>query len=458
VESGMAGGVDIRAGRLSGAALAENFADVHRPLDRAGALVEANRCHFCYDAPCIAACPTGIDVPGFIRAIATGNVTGAAMTILDENILGASCARVCPTEILCQGACVRNGEGDRPIEIGLLQRHATDYLNTGTRHPFTRAPETGRTVAVIGAGPAGLACAHGLARRGHGVIVFEARGRPGGLNEYGIAAYKLPGDTAQEEVSFITAIGGIEIHPDHALGRELSLTQLRLDFDAVFLGLGQAGVRGLDMPGADLAGVQNAVDYIAELRQADDLATMSVGRRVVVIGGGNTAIDIAVQSKRLGADEVTLVYRRGPAQMGATDHEQEFAQINGVQIKHWLRPVRLDGTRDAVGGAVRGAVFAAVEQDAGGKLVATGDEQIIASDIVFKAVGQTFVPITDDSPEMANGRIAVGANGQTSLPDVWAGGDCVAGEDLTVQAVQDGKLAARAMDLFLQALEGQGHG
>ena len=450
----MVDGVDIRAGRLSSAVLAENFADVHRPLDRAAALAEANRCYFCYQAPCVAACPTGIDVPGFIRAIATGNVTGAAMTILEENIFGGSCARVCPTEILCQGACVRNGAGDRPIEIGLLQRHATDHLNPSGRHPFARAPATEQTVAVVGAGPAGLACAHALARHGHGVIVFEARGKPGGLNEYGIAAYKLPDDFAQEEVSFITAIGGIEIHPDQALGRELSLAQLRLDFDAVFLALGQTGVRALDIPGTDLAGAHNAVDYIAALRQADDLAALSVGRRVVVIGGGNTAIDIAVQCKRLGADDVTLVYRRGPAQMGATHHEQDFAQINGVRIKHWLGPLRLDGS----GGALRAAVFATVGQDDDGGLVDTGDEQIIACDMVFKAVGQTFVPLADGGPELAAGRIAVGPNGRTSLPDVWAGGDCVAGEDLTVQAVQDGKLAARAMHLFLQDMEGQGHG
>ena len=445
----MADVADIRTGRLSAVALAENFADVHRPLDPAAALVDANRCYFCYDAPCIGACPTGIDVPGFIRAIATGNVTGAALTILQENIFGGSCARVCPTEILCQGACVRNGDGDRPIQIGLLQRHATDHLKSGARHPFTRAPATGRTVAVVGAGPAGLACAHGLARQGHDVIVVEARSKPGGLNEFGIAAYKVPDNFAQEEVSFITAIGGIEIHSDRTLGRDLTLAQLRLDFDAVFLGLGQDGVRALDAPGADLTGVHNAVDYIAALRQADDLAKLPVGRRVVVIGGGNTAIDIAVQTKRLGADDVTIFYRRGPVQMGATHHEQDFAQINGVRIKHWLRPLRIDNHE----GAVTAVVFAAVGQDDSGSLADTGAEQTIPCDMVFKAVGQTFVPLGQGGPELAAGRIAVGPNGQTSLPDVWAGGDCVAGEDLTVQAVQDGKLAARAMDLFLRNME-----
>ncbi len=441
----MTDGADIQAGRLNGAVLAENFADVHRPFDAAGAAVEASRCYFCYDAPCIGACPTGIDIPGFIRAIATGNLTGAARTILEENIMGGSCARVCPTEILCQGDCVRNGVGDRPVEIGLLQRHATDHLGGGGPHPFNRADDTGRSVAVVGAGPAGLACAHALARQGASVTVFEGRAKPGGLNEYGIAAYKVPDDFAQDEVAFITAIGGIEMRYGQALGRDLTLAQLRNDFDAVFLGLGQGGVRALDVPGAELDGVHNAVDYIADLRQADDLTTLPVGRRIVVIGGGNTAIDIAVQTKRLGAEDVTMVYRRGPEQMGATGHEQAFAQTNGVRIKHWLRPVRLEGE-----GGVRAAVFQGVELAADGALVDTGGEQAMPCDMVFKAVGQSFVPLAADGPDLTAGRIAVDESGRTSLSDVWAGGDCVAGEDLTVQAVQDGKVAAGAIADYLK--------
>jgi glutamate synthase (NADPH/NADH) small chain len=428
---------DIQAGRLSSAELAENFADVHRPLDRAGALAEANRCYFCFEAPCVDACPTGIDIPGFIRAIATDNLGGAALTILKENIFGGSCARVCPTDILCQGACVRNVDGDGPLAIGLLQRHATDHLDPSVAHPFARAPETGKAVAVVGAGPAGLSCSHALARRGHNVVVFEARGKPGGLNEFGIAAYKLPDDFAQREVAFITAIGGIEIRYD----QQAALDRLRQEFDAVFLGLGQGGVRDLDLPGADLQGVQNAVDYIAELRQADDLASLPIGTRVVVIGGGNTAIDIAVQAKRLGAEDVTIAYRRGPEQMGATPHEQAFAQTNGVRIKHWLQPLRLEGD----GGVVQAALFTSAQN---------GAEQSIPCDMVFKAVGQTCLPMADDDLRLADGRIAVDQDGRTSLPDVWAGGDCVAGEDLTVQAVQDGKRAARAIDLYLQDKKG----
>lgn len=440
---------DVAAGRLPPADYASNFADVHPPLDPPAALVEASRCHYCYDAPCISACPTGIDIPTFIRKISTGNLKGAATTILEENIFGGACARVCPTEVLCEEACVRTAQENKPVAIGLLQRHATDHLMTRTDHPFSRGADSGRHVAVVGAGPAGLACAHRLAMAGHRVTVYEARDKAGGLNEYGIAAYKVPDGFAQAEVDFILAIGGIEIRSGQALGRELSLAGLRADHDAVFLGLGQGGVRALQADGEDLAGVHNAVDYIAELRQATDLAALEVGRRVVVIGGGNTAIDIAVQSRRLGAEDVTLVYRRGPAQMGATPHEQEFAQVNGVKIKHWAQPVRLEGEN----GWVRNAVFEYTQLDDAGRLAGTGETLSLACDTLFKAIGQAFDAATlaaSEAPAIADGRIVVDADMRTSLADVWAGGDCVAGTDLTVQAVQDGKVAAEAIDRTLR--------
>ena len=441
------GGPDVDGGRLADADYARNFADVHPPLAPAAALVEANRCYFCHDAPCIEACPTEIDIPGFIRKIKTGNVAGAAKTILEQNIFGGACARVCPTEVLCEQACVRTTQENTPVTIGLLQRFATDHLMADGAQPFARAPATGKKVAVVGGGPAGLACAHRLAVLGHDSIVFEARGKAAGLNEYGIAAYKVPDGFAQAELAFIIGIGGIEIRCGQALGRDVTLGELQQDFDAVFLGLGQAGVRALGLAGENLGGVYNAVDYIADLRQADDLAALPVGRRVVVIGGGNTAIDIAVQSKRLGAEDVTLVYRRGPEQMGATPHEQEFAQTNGVKIKHWAQPVRLEGAD----GHVSLAVFEYTRADDGGKLVGTGDLLEVPCDVVFKAIGQQFAPVcSEDALEIAKGRIAVDAEMRTSLPNVWAGGDCVAGEDLTVQAVQDGKVAAQAIDRYLQ--------
>ena len=436
---------DIAAGRLPDSAYAENFADVHPPLDRKAALVEASRCYFCYDAPCIEACPTGIDIPSFIRKISTDNVRGAAQDILEENILGGACARVCPTEVLCQQACVRNTQESKPVQIGLLQRYATDAVMDGGGQPFTRAAPTGKRIAVVGAGPAGLACAHRLATHGHDVVILEARPKAGGLNEYGIAAYKVPESFAQCEVAFLLAIGGIEIRNGQALGRDFSLADLRRDYDAVFLGMGLGGGRALGLEGEDLEGVYNAVDFIAELRQSPDLKALPVGRKVVVIGGGNTAIDIAVQTKRLGAEDVTLVYRRGPEAMSATHHEQEFAQVNGVKIKHWAQPRELRGE----GGRISEIVFEYTQLDGKGRLAGTGDSFTLPVDMLFKAIGQTFLPLANGGSEllqMDSDRIAVNEERQTSLPDVWAGGDCVAiSEDLTVAAVQDGKLAAEAI-------------
>ncbi len=442
---------DIATGRLKAEQYTENFDDLVPVLDRKTALVEANRCYFCYDAPCIEACPTGIDIPGFIKKIATDNVRGSAVRILEANIFGGACARVCPTEILCEQACVRNAQENKPVTIGRLQRYATDHLMATGEHPFTRAPLTGRKVAVVGAGPAGLSCAHRLAMLGHDVVVFEAKAHPGGLNEYGVAEYKMPDHFARAEVDFLLKIGGIEIRTGQALGRDITLSGLRRDYDAVFLGMGLAGVKALEAEGEELAGVMNAVDYIADLRQADDFGRLPVGRKVVVIGGGNTAIDIAIQIRRLGAEDVTLVYRRGPSEMGATHHEQELAQVNGVRIKHWARPVKLTGQ----GGAVREAVFEYTQLDADGRLIGTGDHFAIPADMVFKAIGQSFVPDPlrqdgRDLLELKGAKIAVDAEGKTSLDKVWAGGDCTPGQDLTVAAVQDGKIAALAIDRALR--------
>ncbi len=410
------------------------------------------RCYFCHDAPCVEACPTGIDIPSFIRKISTGNLRGAALDILSENIMGGMCARLCPVEVLREDACVRNTGEPKPVRIGLLQRYATDSLLDNGAQPFERAAPSGRRIAVVGAGPAGLSCAHRLAMLGHEVVVFEAKPKPGGLNEYGIAAYKVVDDFASREVEFILAIGGIEIEYGKALGHDLVLSDLRRDFDAVFLGLGFADVNALGAEGEDMKGVFDAVAYIEEIRQAKDLSTLAVGRRVVVIGGGNTAIDIAVQIKRLGAEDVTLVYRRGPEQMGATWHEQEFAQTSGVKIKHWARPSRLIGAN----GAVRRIEFEYTRPGGDGRLTGTGETFTLPADMVFKAIGQTFVaePTQTGASEplmLEKGRIAVDEDRRTSLGDVYAGGDCISGgDDLTVSAVQDGKLAAGAIDRLVR--------
>jgi len=439
---------DIVASRLSAATLTENYADIAPPLDRQSALIAAQRCHFCFDAPCIKACPTGIDIPMFIRGVATDNLRGAAMEILDANILGGMCARVCPTERSEEHTSERNHPNEKaPVAISALQRYATDWVYETSAPLFARAADTGKKVAVVGAGPAGLACAHALARAGHHVTVFDAQPKPGGLNEYGIARYKVL-DFAAREIAWLLSIGGIEVRNGQKLGANLKLADLRRDYDAVFLGIGLSGVNALGIQSEQLAGVRNAVDFIAELRQAD-LAKVPVGRRVVVIGGGNTAIDAAVQSKKLGAEAVTLVYRRGAASMSATHVEQEFAKSEGVNVINWAAPKRLLA-RD---GAVSGIEFEHTLLDDQGNLIGSGDLLKIDADVVLKAIGQVLVPASNgaDMLQLAKGRIVVNSDYATSLEKVYAGGDCVGGKvDLTVQAVEDGKRAARSIDAALR--------
>jgi glutamate synthase (NADPH/NADH) small chain len=443
---------DIRPGRLSAEQIAANFADMHPPLTPSEAIIDADRCYFCHDAPCIAACPTGIDIPSFIQKIRSGNLKGSARTILSENIMGGMCARVCPTEVLCEDACVRNTHEDRPVRIGLLQRYATDAVLDAAPALFTRAPATGRKIAVIGGGPAGLSCAHRLALLGHDVTVFEPKEKLGGLNEFGIAAYKTPGDFAAREVEFILGIGGIEVRTGAALGKDVALKDLRAKYGAVFLGFGLSGVNGLGLDGEKLEGVLNAVDYIETLRQAPDKAALPVGRRVVVIGGGMTAIDIAVQSKALGAEEVTMVYRRGPEQMNASRYEQEFAQTRGVGIRNWAAPRALLASN----GHVCGVEFEITRSGKDTRLEGTGQRFTLDADVVFKAIGQNVswerLADTAEILELRQGRIAVDVQRKTSLAGVWAGGDCVhGGSDLTVSAVQDGKVAALSIDRYFKA-------
>ncbi len=439
----------IHAARLNLADYAVNFGDAHPPLTRAQALIEAERCYYCHDAPCATACPTGIDIPSFIHRIAQDNNRGAARAILEANPLGGMCARVCPTEALCEQACVRNTNEDKPVEIGSLQRYATDAFFEKPGAPlFQRAAATGKRVAVVGAGPAGLACAHGLAVRGHDVVLFEARPKLGGLNEYGLASYKTTDNFAQKEVEWLLAIGGSQVRTAHQLGRDIALDILLGAYDAVFLGLGLQGVNALGVAEPTATGLRNAVDFIAELRQSTDLSTLPVGRRVVVIGGGMTAVDAAVQSRKLGAEEVTIVYRRGAEAMSASAVEQQWAQTNGVTIRHWAAPKEVLSE----GGAVKGVRFAATALS-GGKLVETGETFTLDADMVLKAIGQTFVaePV-GKSIALEGGRIATDAEGQTSLARVWAGGDCrVGGRDLTVEAVEHGKVAAVSIHAALSA-------
>lgn len=430
-------------GRLTPDQLAANFVDVAPPLDRHEAHVAADRCYFCHDAPCITACPTSIDIPLFIRQIATDTPDAAAMTIFHANILGGMCARVCPTEQLCEGACVRMEAEGKPVEIGALQRYATDGLMAQGSHPFKRAAPTGKRVAVVGAGPAGLACAHRLAAKGHDVVIFEARPKPGGLNEYGIASYKAVDGFAQAEVDWLMGIGGIELRHDQAIGRDITMASLQSEYDAVFLGMGLGGVNALRADGEDRTHVLDAVSFIRDLRQASDLGTLPVGRDVVVIGGGMTAVDAAVQARLLGAENVSIVYRRGQDRMGASRHEQDHATASGVRIICNAAPLAVHGN-----GAVTEVEFA-YTQDGPDVLHVTEDRFRLKADQVFRAIGQRL----DGAPEgleLAGGKILVTGPGRTTLDGVWAGGDCASGgDDLTVTAVAEGRDAAEDIDARL---------
>ena len=438
----------IAAGRLDEAQYASNFGDSHAPLNRIQALVEAERCYYCFDAPCQTACPTSIDIPAFIQRIAQDNIRGAARAILEANPLGGMCARVCPTEVLCEQAYVRNTNESKPVEIGLLQRFATDAYFAKPASPqnppmFTRAAATGKTVAVVGAGPAGLAAAHGLARRGHEVVLFDAKPKLGGLNEYGLATYKTTDGFAQKEVAWLLSIGGISVRCGQALGRDFTMTQLTADYDAVFLGLGLAGVNALGIAEPQTVGLRAAVDFIAELRQSKP-AEVAVGQKIVVIGGGMTAVDASVQSKKLGAREVTMVYRRGVEGLSASGYEQAWAQKNGVTLRCWAAPKQVLSEA----GRVTGVLFA-VTALADGNLVETGEQFTIEADMVLKAIGQTFVADLA-SIELRGGRIATDDSGRSSHAKVWAGGDCrYGGRDLTVEAVEHGKQAAISIDAHL---------
>jgi dihydropyrimidine dehydrogenase (NAD+) subunit PreT len=437
----------IAPGRLAPEQYAANFADLHPPLNRHEAFVEADRCYFCYDAPCQTACPTSIDIPMFIREILTDNPQGAAETIFEQNILGGMCARVCPTEQLCEEACVREAAEGKPVKIGQLQRYATDAAMATNAQFFTRAAPSGKRIAVVGAGPAGLSAAHRLSMHGHDVVIYDARPKAGGLNEYGIASYKTPGGFAQHEVDYVTAIGGITIENGKILGEHFTLSELAASFDAVFLGMGLGGVNALRTEGEDAPGVDNAIDFIATLRQATDLGSLPVGRRIVVIGGGMTAVDAAVQSKLLGAEEVTMVYRRGKEQMNASGFEQDLAASKGVTIRHWLAPKRVL----VDGGKVTGIELSYMALDASGNLKPSGETTIIACDQVFKAIGQTLA--TDgEGVIITGGKIEVDAEGRTSMDKVWAGGDCATGgDDLTVTAVAEGRDAAESIHRFLMS-------
>ncbi len=443
------------SGSRSNEDIENNFTDLHPPFNLFQANAEAERCLYCYDAPCMIACPTSIDVPTFIHQIKTDNLIGSAKTILSQNIMGGTCARACPTEILCEQVCVLNTPSGKPVKIGALQRFAVDHLlQANVPHPFDRSLPSGKRIAVVGAGPAGFSCAHRSALFGHKVTIFEAKEKPGGLNEYGLAAYKMVDNFAQKEIEFLLQVGGIEIEYGKRLGEELNLKQLRKRFDAVFVGVGLSNANRIEIPNEDDDRVKDAIKFIEEIRQSVDKTELAVGQNVVVIGAGNTAIDAAIQSKRLGAETVTLVYRRGAESMSATNWEVDLARLNGVQIIFWAKVKSFDKNTSLSSIVLQKTLL---KND---RLSTTEELFELPCDMLLIAVGQTFhYPAVTSSEvgdshsfelQMKNGKIMVTDDYETSVSGIFAGGDCIeSGLDLTVQAVEDGKQAAITMNDYL---------
>ena len=438
--------------RLSKEQYEQNFNDIHPPFEtQDAALVEANRCLFCYDAPCTKSCPTSIDVPKFIKQITTDNIKGSAHTIFSSNIMGAGCSKVCPVEKLCEGSCVFNLMHEEPISIAKLQRYSTEKAMENKWQLFKRKTSTGKKVAVVGAGPAGLSCAHVLSREGVDVTVFEKESKGGGLMTYGIAAYKVTPQFCEDEVNYITAIGGIEIKYNQELGKNISLEELQKDYDAVYLGIGVGLARQLEIPGEDLAGVEDAITFIYNLREKGYPA-IPVGDKVAVIGMGMTAIDAATQAKRLGAKQVTMVYRRTENEKPCTQVELDIAKLDGCEIIWLAAPKEIKGN-----GKVEQLVCSVMKlgkPDASGRRspVDTGETFNLEVDMVIKAAGQMpFESLVKNySIDNKSGKVTIKQNCETNITGVFAGGDAVNGGKEVVDAVQAGKDGAKGIITFLQ--------
>jgi dihydropyrimidine dehydrogenase (NAD+) subunit PreT len=432
----------------------ENFSDIHPPFENlTAALVEANRCIFCYDAPCMKSCPTHIDVPKFIKQITTENIKGSAHTIFSANIMGGGCSKVCPVEKLCEGACVYNLMEEEPIQIARLQRYSTEIAIREKWPLFTRKPSNGKKVAVVGAGPAGLSCAHVLAREGVEVTIFEKEAKGGGLMTYGIAAYKVTPEFCQDEVDYILSLGGIDIKYNQELGKDLTLAELQATYDAVYIGIGVGLARHLEIPGEELDGVVDAISFIYDIRNKP-YHEVRVGDQVAVIGMGMTAIDAATQAKRLGASKVTMVYRRTQAEMPCTQTELDIAMLDGCEIIWLAAPKEILG-RDGNVTQLVCSVMALGEPDASGRRspVETSETMVLDVDMVIKAAGQMPFEtlVNDNNLNNKYGKIVIDENGVTNLNGVFAGGDCVNGGKEVVDAVQAGKDGAAGILGFLKS-------
>jgi dihydropyrimidine dehydrogenase (NAD+) subunit PreT len=442
----------ITNNKLTKEEYAENFSDIHPPFESySAALVDANRCLFCYDAPCMKSCPTSIDVPKFIKQIVSENIKGSAHTIFSSNILGAGCSRVCPVEKLCEGACVYNLMEEEAIPIARLQRYSTEAALQNNWQLFKRKASTGKKVAVIGAGPAGLSCAHTLSREGIDVTIYEKENKGGGLMTYGIAAYKVTPEFCEDEVNYILSIGGIEIKYGQELEKNILLADLQKNYDAVYLAVGVGLARQLEIPGEDLQGVEDAISFIHDLR-SNDLSKIAVGDKVAVIGMGMTAIDAATQAKRLGAKEVTLVYRRTEAEKPCTDFELNIAKLDGCKVIWLAAPKEIKGVNGKVTQLIC-SIMKLGAADASGRRspIDTGEIFTLEVDMVIKAAGQ--MPFTkminENNIQNANGKIVIDKT-QTNIKGVFAGGDCVNGGKEVVDAVQAGKEGAASILKFLE--------
>lgn len=441
----------IQPNRLSQEQYAENFSDIHPPFEtKDAALVEANRCLFCYDAPCMKSCPTSIDVPKFIKQIATENVKGSAHTIFSSNIMGAGCSKVCPVEKLCEGACVYNFMEEEPISIARLQRYSTEKAMAANWQLFKRKESTGKKVAIVGAGPAGLSCAHVLSSEGIDVTIFEKENKGGGLMTYGIAAYKVTPQFCEDEVNYILGIGGIEIKYNQELGKSISLADLQKNYDAVYLGIGVGLARQLEIPGEELEGVEDAISFIYQIRN-EGYDKVAVGDRVAVIGMGMTAIDAATQAKRLGAKQVIMVYRRTETEKPCTQVELDIAKLDGCEIIWLAAPKEVVGEN----GKVKQLICSKMqlgEPDASGRRspIDTGETFSLDVDMIIKAAGQMpFEGLVDEFKiQNSKGKINI-TDSATNIPGVFAGGDCVNGGKEVVDAVQAGKDGAASIIKYL---------
>ncbi len=441
----------IHSNKLSATQYEKNFSDIHPPFEtKDAALVEANRCLFCYDAPCMKSCPTSIDVPKFIKQITTDNIKGSAHTIFNSNILGAGCSKVCPVEKLCEGACVYNLMDEDPIPIAKLQRYSTEKAIANKWPLFRRKESTGKKVAIIGAGPAGLSCAHVLSREGVDVTIYEKEKKGGGLMTYGIAAYKVTPQFCKEEVDYILSIGGIEVLYEQELGKNVKLEDLQKKYDAVYVAIGVGLARQLDIPGENLEGVVDAINFIYTIRNTE-FGKVPVGDKVAVIGMGMTAIDAATQAKRLGASEVTMLYRRTQEEMPCTEVELNIAKLDGCEIIWLAAPKEVLGTEGKVTSLVAEKMTLGEPDASGGRSpVSTGETFTIEVDMVIKAAGQTpFQQLVEQNQlQHKNGKIQI-KNAATNLAGVFSGGDCVNGGKEVVDAVQAGKDGAAGIIQYL---------